>query len=126
MESETGEHTCELEVVVVSHRPHVEMLPHSIGMGIILIADTRVVQLREECILPRQTGFLQALERVHVLLLVQARPDQETQPIIFLFRNLLEVGELVDTPFREVCGEGLYPGSNELQRVIEHEVFAKG
>ena len=64
-------------------------------------------------------------EQVHVLVRVDSFP-YETQPVIVFIAEPLEIDELVDSHCRQVCCNGLEAGPKELQRVLEHEVFAKG
>ena len=40
-----GRHTCEVEIVVIAHRLHVEMSPDELGMSIIIAADACVGEL---------------------------------------------------------------------------------
>ena len=70
---------------------------------------------------------MKAGERVHVIVLVDPLPHDERQPfIVFVGEPLLEIQELIDSTFRQVCCKGLEAGPKELQGVLEHEVIAKG
>ena len=111
----------------ISHCPHIEMPPDELDMGIILLTNARVGVLRAEVIFRLEVCLLNAGKRVYILLRVQPLPYDDTQPfIVFVGEPLLEIQELVDSPFRHVCCNGLEAGPEELQRVHENEVFAMG